>query len=89
MDRLRGGAMTAAKMRIQVSPWDDPLFLAAFERARSGVEAGGMTLDDPRGQLQLQFALRGDGYPDAVVVCERTVAEALDHTARCVVRRDG
>jgi hypothetical protein len=81
--------MTVAKIRLQVSPWDDPVFMAAFERGRATVEGQGLTLDDPRGQLALQFALRGDGYPEAVVVCQRSVDDALEHGARCLVRRDG
>jgi hypothetical protein len=76
-------------MRISVSPWDDPAFLAAFDRACADVVAGGLTLDEPRGQLALQTALRADGYPRAIVVCERSVDEALAHTGRCIIRRDG
>jgi hypothetical protein len=81
--------MTVAKISLQVVPWDDPAFMAAFDRGRTAVEGQGLTLDDPRGQLALQSALRADGYPNAVVVGHRSVDDALEHSARCLVRRDG
>ncbi len=80
---------TSANLKVKLIPWDDPAFLAAFERARTGVEARGLSLDGPAGALALQNALRADGYPKAICYCERNVEEALAHQARCVVRRDG
>jgi hypothetical protein len=63
--------------------------MAVFERSRGSIDDLGLSLEDPRGQLALQQTLRANGYPDAVVVCQRSVEDALAHEARCLVRRDG
>jgi hypothetical protein len=74
---------------VHVVPWDDPAFTSAFERATALLRGRGVGLETPEACLELQHLLRADGYPDAVVRCDRDVDEALSHKARILVSRDG
>jgi hypothetical protein len=79
----------ASAIKVKLVPWDDPDFVRTFEAAAQQIAARGLRIDDPAGALALQAELRRSGYPNATCYCERTVDEALQHTARCVVQRDG
>jgi hypothetical protein len=75
--------------KVKLDPWDDLDFVRTYERVASELAVGGAGLHDPQVAFQVQVRLRAAGYPNATCYCERTVDEALAHTARCVVRRDG
>ena len=75
--------------KVRLEPWDDPEFVRAYERVAAELVLDGSGLHDPRTALEVQRRLRVAGYPNATCYCERTVSEALAHTARCIVSRDG
>jgi hypothetical protein len=75
--------------KVRLEPWDDLEFVRTYERVAAELVLDGSGLHDPRTALEVQTRLRAAGYPNATCYCERTVAEALNHTARCVVSRDG
>jgi len=77
---------TAMHVRVRITPWDDPDFVRAFEEAQGAVQVAG--LPDAIAGPEVQRLLRATGYPDATVLVERTVDEALRHASRWVVRRD-
>ena len=79
---------TLMHTKTRITPWDDPEFVRAFERARAKVTEDGIT-DLPLSAAEVQRLLRAAGYPHARVSVDRTVAEALDQVAHWVVTRDG
>jgi hypothetical protein len=79
----------SAQHSVKLVPWDDQEFVRAYERACSELATMGMSLDQPNAPVEIQRRLRGDGYPNAVCYCERTVELALARQSRCVVIRDG
>jgi hypothetical protein len=78
-----------AQHSVKLVPWDDQEFVHAYERAAAGLDAMGMSLEDPGAPVEIQRRLRGDGYPNATCYCERSVELALARRSRCVVARDG
>ena len=80
---------TGVDLRIRIEPWDDPAFVRAVEAARDQVRAEGLTINGPKAAAHAEALLRAAGYPLACINCDRTVEEALTHTARWTVRRDG
>jgi len=79
---------TLMRTKTKITPWDDPEFVRAFERARAAVTEDGIT-DIPLAAAEVQHLLREAGYPHARVDVDRTVAEAIDQVAHWVVSRDG
>jgi hypothetical protein len=79
----------SAQHSVKLVPWDDQEFVRAYERACAELATMGMSLDQPNAPVEIQRRLRGDGYPNAVCYCERTVELALARQSRCVVMRDG
>jgi len=82
---------TAMHIKAKLTPWDDPAFVQAFEKARDEVHALEELegLEDPRAAEHVQRRLRESGYPGARVEVVRTLIEALEHTSHWVVNRDG
>jgi hypothetical protein len=80
---------SVGQVTVQLIPWDDPGFVAAFERASDAMRSRGLGLDTPAACVELEQLLRDEGYLDVRADCERDVAAALRHRARIVVRRDG
>jgi hypothetical protein len=76
-------------IKASVTPWDDPAFVKAFERARDAIEHESEHPDGPKAALEVQHMLREAGYPNARVEVVRTVEEALQHTSHWTVSRDG
>ena len=78
---------TVMHIKARITPWDDPAFVRAFENARQAAEDAGIpdTAEGP----DVERRLHEYGYPRATVRVERTVEEALKHSSRWVVRRDG
>ena len=74
---------------VKVVPWDDPVFVQAFEAAAAATTSKGLALNSADGALAVQRELRANGFPNATCYCERTVDEALARRTRCVVTRDG
>ncbi len=79
---------TAMNIKARITPWDDPVFVKAFEHARDEVHASDIADGDAAG-AQVQHLLREAGYPEARVEVGRTVQEALEHTSHWIVTRDG
>jgi hypothetical protein len=75
--------------KVRLEPWDDLEFVRTYERVAGELVLDGTGLHDPRTALEVQTRLRAAGYPNATCYCERTIDEALAHTARCIVSRDG
>jgi len=80
---------TMVRIKARLTPWDDREFVRAFERARDEIERTGCCPEGPAAAEAVQRRLRDNGYPDARVEVERTVAEALAHVSHWDVRRDG
>jgi hypothetical protein len=80
---------TTIDLRVRLMPWDDPAFVHAFETAREQVRLEGLTVNGPHTCARLQEILREAGYLSVTVDCERTAGEAMAHSARWTVRRDG
>ena len=78
---------TALHIKARITPWDDPAFVRAFEQARQAVADEG-TPDGDCGPA-VERRLRASGYPGCTIRVDRTVQEALEHSARWDVRRDG
>jgi hypothetical protein len=78
---------TLVHTKTKITPWDDPEFVRAFERARAVVTEDGIT-DIPLAAAEVQRLLRQAGYPHARVEVERTVAEALDQVTHWTVTRN-
>ena len=81
--------MTVADLKVTLIPWDDPDFVHAFERAHAQAVEEGLTINGPAAAGRAEELLRGAGYPDARIDCERSPEEALRHAARWTVRRYG
>ena len=79
----------SAQHSVKLVPWDDQEFVRAYERACAELATMGMSLDHSDAPVEIQRRLRGEGYPDAICYCERTVELALARQSRCVVMRDG
>jgi hypothetical protein len=79
---------TLTRIRAKITPWDDPMFVRAFETARDNVAADGVP-DGPSSASRVEHLLREAGYPQARVDVIRTVQEALEHTSHWIVVRDG
>jgi hypothetical protein len=79
---------SAMTIKARITPWDDPEFVKAFERARDEVHASDIA-DGGAAGAQVQHLLREAGYPNARVEVDRTVEEALEHTSHWLVTRDG
>lgn len=81
---------TEVQLEAKLVPWDDPAFVAAFDRARATLEAeGALAGSCQAAALRAQALLREAGYPAASVECVRTVDDVLRRTVHWVVRRDG
>ncbi len=80
--------MTTPRIQAKITPWDDPDFVRAFERARDDVERSGCCPEGPEAASEVQRRLRQAGYPSACVEVIRTVREALEHTSHWIVTRD-
>ena len=78
---------TAIHVRARVDPWDDAAFVKAFEHALERAELTGVP--DAETGPYVQRRLRETGYPRARVIVGRSVEEALQHSARWLVSRDG
>lgn len=76
-------------VRAELIPWDDAGFVHEHERAREQAASEGLTINGPKAAARVEDLLRSRGYPRAVVEVDRTVDEALAHSARWEVRRDG
>ena len=76
-------------VRARLIPWDDPEFVQGYERAREQSISEGLRIYGPKAAARVEDLLRSRGFPHAVVEVDRTVDEALAHSARWVVRRDG
>lgn len=81
--------MTSPHIRAELIPWDDSRFVHEYERAREEAFGEGLTIYGPKAAARVELLLRARGYPRAAVDVDRTVEEALEHTARWTVRRDG
>lgn len=81
---------TEVQLEAKLVPWDDPGFVAAFDRARATLEAeGALAGSCQAAALRAQALLREAGYPAASVECVRTVDDVLRRTVHWIVRRDG
>ncbi len=79
---------TPVRIRAKITPWDDPDFVRAFERARAEVDISGCCPEGPQAAAEVQRMLQEAGFPDAHVEVLRSVQEALEHTSHWVVTRD-
>ena len=84
-----GKRVTTPHIRAELIPWDDPQFVQEYERAREQAIQEGLTINGPKAAARVEQFLRASRYPHASVDVQRTVDEALEHTARWTVRRDG
>lgn len=75
------------KIKVCIDAWDDPEFRSAFERAYERVAAEGLAVDTPEAAHRAQHLLEDAGYPGARVELERSVDEALAHSAHWMVYR--
>ncbi|MER3418290.1 MAG: hypothetical protein C4343_04105 [Chloroflexota bacterium] len=81
---------TELRLEAKLVPWDDPAFIAAFERVRATLEAeGALNGSCQAAALGAQELLRQAGFSAATVECVRTVEDVLRRTAHWIVRRDG
>jgi hypothetical protein len=80
---------TMLRIKAKLSPWDDPDFVRAFERARDETAESGCCPEGPRAAERVQHLLREAGYPQARVEIRQTVEEALAHVSHWTVARDG
>ncbi len=75
------------KIKVCIDAWDDPEFRTAFEAAYRQVIDEELALDLPETAHRAQRLLRDVGYPEARVVLERSVDEAMTHAAHWSVYR--
>jgi hypothetical protein len=80
---------TAMHIKARITPWDDPAFLKAFERARDEVHEAQEHPDGTKAGAIVQQLLREAGFPSARVDVVQTVNEKLQHTSHWLVSRDG
>ncbi len=78
---------TTLRVKAKITPWDDPDFVRAFERARAEMDQSGCCPEGPMAASEVQRLLRESGYPNATVEVNRTVQEALEHTSHWTVSR--
>jgi hypothetical protein len=78
---------TAIHVRARIDPWDDAAFVKAFEHALERAELTGVP--DHEAGHYVQRRLRETGYPAARVIVGQSVEEALEHSSRWRVSRDG
>ncbi len=76
-----------ARIKVCIDAWDDPEFRTAFDRAYARVVAEGLAVETPEAAHRAQQLLMEAGYPDARIVVERSVDEALAHGAHWSVYR--
>lgn len=76
-------------LHFRLVPWDDPAFVATFEQIEREMTEQGWRFDAPPAAYEVQRRLRRAGYRAAVAHVDRTVDEALAHSARWVISRDG
>jgi len=79
---------TTMRIMARITPWDDPAFVKAFERARDQVHHDEVP-DGVRAGARVQVMLKEAGYPLAHVEVIQTVDEKLEHTSHWLVSRDG
>ncbi len=79
---------TTVRIKAKITPWDDPDFVRAFERARAEMDRSGCCPEGPQAAAEVQRMLHDAGFPNARVEVDRTVQEALEHTSNWTVRRD-
>ena len=77
------------RLRTELVPWDDPDFVREYEGAHEQMDREGFLINGPRAAARLEDLMRAAGYPRVSVTVERTIEDALRHTARWTVRRDG
>ncbi len=77
------------RVRIELEPWDDFEFHAAFERACDGIRCSDVVLDSRVAAERCQAALRAEGFPRAVIEYRRSVDDVFQGLAHWIVRRDG
>jgi hypothetical protein len=80
---------TTLHIKARITPWDDPLFVQAYERAVADMERSGDAGEGPNAARLVETRLREAGFPDARIDVVRTVTEALERTSHWDVRRDG
>jgi hypothetical protein len=85
----QGRVLGSSHVRTELIPWDDPDFVREYERAREQVLREGLSIYGPKAAGRLEQLMRSRGYSQVAVDVERTVDEALHHSARWAVRRDG
>ena len=78
-----------ARLRTELTPWDDADFVREYERAYEQVLLEGLLISGPRAAARVEDLMRAAGYAHVSVEVERTVDEALHHAARWTVSRDG
>jgi hypothetical protein len=81
--------ITAMHIKARITPWDDPLFVKAFEHARDEVHEAQDQPDGVKAGAMVQHMLREAGFPNARVEVIQTVNEKLQHTSHWLVSRDG
>ncbi len=79
---------TMVRIKARITPWDDPEFVRAFERARAEMDRSGCCPEGPQAAAEVQRMLHEAGFPNARVEVDRTVQEALEHTSHWRVLRD-
>jgi hypothetical protein len=80
---------TAMHIKARITPWDDPAFVRAFERARDAVHEANDQPDGAKAGAIVQHMLHEAGFPNARVEVIQTVNEKLQHTSHWLVSRDG
>lgn len=80
---------TAMHIKAKITPWDDPVFVKAFDMAREEVHAAAEQPDGMRAGAMVQQLLREAGFPNARVEVIQTVDEKLEHVSHWLVNRDG
>ena len=79
---------TMTHIKAKITPWDDLMFVRAFESARDATAQAGYA-DGPQAGARVEHLLREAGYPNARIDVIRTAREALEQTSHWVVSRDG
>ena len=77
----------AIHVKARLNPWDDADFVKAFEHALERAELTGVP--DQEAGPYVQRRLRETGYPRTRVIVGQSVDEALAHSSRWLVSRDG
>ena len=78
---------TMTHIRATLTPWDDLVFTRAYEAARhQAAETEGA--DALHLAIRVEQLLREAGYPEARIMVERTVEQALTHNEHWTITRD-